>query len=79
MVGENNNWKSVIGTIPRQNYQVRAVYFLDVKLLSNIKHASNIIFKNPKSNEPTALEAGFVEATITGYRLIMSRVILYLV
>lgn len=65
--GENNNWKNIIRAIPKQNYEVRDVYFRDRKPPCNIKQAPSIIFKNSKSTEPTALENGCVEAIITSY------------
>lgn len=66
-VGENNNWKNIIRAIPKQNYEVRDVYFRDGKPPRNIKQVPSIIFKNSKSAEPTALENGFVEAIIIRY------------
>ena len=72
MVGENNNWKNISRAIPRQNHQVRDVYFQDVKPPSNMKQAPRIIFKNSKFTEPTALESGLVEAIIH-YQLLTCR------
>lgn len=79
VVGENTNRKNIIKAIPRQNCEVEDVYFQDGKPPSDIKQSPSIIFKNSKSTEPTALENGFIEATITSYWHITTRVILYLV
>lgn len=79
VVGENNNWKNIIRSIPRQNYEGRDVYFREVKPPRNIKQAPSIIFKNSKSTKPTALESDFVEAIITSYWHITTRVILYVI
>lgn len=78
VVGENNNWKNIIRAIPKQNYEVRNVYFWDRKPPRNIKQAPSIISKNSKSTDPTALENGFVEAIITSYWHITAGVIFYL-